>query len=186
MIEKNLFFFRTDFRDLLLWYSTHQFSALMFFFCWVVFISLYFGGRTNLAWSVCLSGKLACFEVQFKNLTSFSPPTHFFLFVKFSMSKKRLKPPETAWKNFQAVKSELKWSQAIWSVLKHFSGVLDFTLPFSSVTSLPFEFHHLFKSTFFWWNSLCQKTASNRLKPLERTFKRSKANWRGRKRFEVF
>ena len=93
--------------------GTHQFSALMFFFCWVVFNSLHFGGRTNLAWSVCLSGKLACFEVQFKNLTSFSPPTRFFLFVKFSMSK-------------------------------------------------------------------------NRLKPLERTFKRSKANWSGRKRFEVF
>jgi len=132
--------------------GTHQFSGLMFFFCWgsFVLISLHFGGWTILVWNVSLCGKL-----------DFIFTSNIFLFfVKFSLSKNRLKPLERTF----------KWSKAIWSVLKHFSDMLDFTFPFLTITSLLFEFHLLFDSINFFGEILYvtkpPQTAWDRLKEL--------------------
>jgi len=60
-------------------------------------------GRTGLARSGGVSDCIAFSQVQIKDFTSFSICKHISFFVKFSMSKNRLKPLERTFKWFKAI-----------------------------------------------------------------------------------
>jgi len=68
-----------------------------------VVILLDLDGWTGLARNGGLSDCIAFSHVQIKDFTSFSIWKHISFFVKFSMSKNRLKPLERTFKWFKAI-----------------------------------------------------------------------------------
>ena len=108
---------RTDFRDLRLWYASR--------FKFDVFLlrKLDLDGRTGLAQNGGLSDCIAFSQVRIKDFTSFSICKHISFFVKFSMSKNRLKPLETAWNRLKELLSGSKRFKVVESDLKYFKAL---------------------------------------------------------------
>jgi len=142
---------KTDFRDLRLW-------KLCCIFAW--------SWRPDWSSSKWRTFWLRCFQSSANQRLHFifHRQTYFFFLEILYVEK----PPETAWKNFQVVQSDLKWSKAIWSALKHFPKMLNFPSSFEP----PFYSHSNFlifsSATFFFVKFSMSK---NRLKPLETAWK---------------